>query len=67
MEPITRREFLKTAGKGLSLLAMLSGGITFSVPACSENKQSFANNLIHGEDQLKVIFLDKIHYRFLVI
>lgn len=60
MEPITRREFLKTAGKGLSLLAMLSGGITFSGPACSENKQSFANNLIHGEDQLKVIFLDKI-------
>ena len=61
MEPITRRTFLKTAGKGLSLLALLSGGITFCTPARSENAPLFANDLIHGEDQLKVIFLDKIH------
>ena len=56
---LTRRAFLKTAGKGLSLLALLSGGITFSLPARAENEKRFVNDLIHGEDQLKVVFLER--------
>jgi len=58
----TRREFLHTAGKGLSLLALFSGVIRFDAPAAAqEGEMLFANDLLRGEDQLKVIFLDKIH------
>ena len=55
----TRREFLKTAGKGLSLLALFSGGLTFSLPARAENEPRCVNDLIHGEDQLKIVFLER--------
>ena len=54
----TRREFLKTAGKGVSLLALLSGVIRYDASAQSAEKQ-FVNDLIHGEDQLKVVFLER--------
>lgn len=56
---ITRREFIKTAGKGLSLLAILSGGITFSLPDRAQGEMRFVNDLIHGEDQLKIVFLER--------
>ena len=55
----TRREFLKTAGKGLSMLALFSGVIRFDTPARAEGEETlFVNDLIHGEDQLKVTFLE---------
>lgn len=55
----TRREFLKTAGKGLSMLALFSGVIRFDAPARAEGEETlFVNDLIHGEDQLKVTFLE---------
>ncbi len=58
----TRREFLKTAGKGLSLLALFSGVIRFDTPAHAKGKETlFVNDLIHGEDQLKVTFLEIRH------
>ena len=58
----TRRDFLKTCGKGVSLLALFSGVIRFDAPARAESeKPLFANDLIRGEDQLKVIFLEKKH------
>ncbi|MBR5231043.1 MAG: hypothetical protein IKW00_02200 [Clostridia bacterium] len=58
----TRREFIKTAGKGLSLLALFSGVVRFDAPAkAAEGEMLFANDLLRGEDQLKVIFLDKKH------
>lgn len=54
---ITRREFLKTTGKGLSLLALFSGVIRFDAPAHAESDETlFVNDLIHGEDQLKITF-----------
>ena len=56
---ITRREFIKTAGKGLSLLAILSGGLTFSLPDRAQGEMRFVNDLIHGEDQLKIVFLER--------
>ena len=57
---LTRREFLKTTGKGLSLLALFSGVIRFDTPAARAdgNEELFVNDLIHGEDQLKVTFLE---------
>lgn len=57
---ITRREFLKTTGKGLSLLALFSGVIRFDTPNAQAESQEelFVNDLIHGEDQLKVTFLE---------
>ena len=59
---LTRREFLKTTGKGLSLLALFSGVIRFDTPARAEDdKELFVNDLIHGEDQLKVTFLEIRH------
>ena len=55
----TRREFLKTAGKGLSMLALFSGPLRFFIPAEAENSEElFVNDLIHGESQLKVTFLE---------
>ena len=58
----TRREFLKTAGKGLSLLALFSGVIRFDSPAKAEGDETlFVNDLIHGEDQLKITFLECRH------
>ena len=55
----TRREFLKTAGKGLSMLALFSGVIRIDTPARAEGEETlFVNDLIHGEDQLKVTFLE---------
>ena len=55
----TRREFLKTAGKGLSMLALFSGVIRIDTPARAEGEEPlFVNDLIHGEDQLKVTFLE---------
>ena len=56
---LTRREFLKTTGKGLSLLALFSGVIRFDTPVRAEgSEERFVNDLIHGEDQLKVTFLE---------
>ena len=55
----TRREFLKTAGKGLAMLALFSGVIRIDTPARAEGEEPlFVNDLIHGEDQLKVTFLE---------
>ena len=56
---LTRREFIKTAGKGLSLLALFSGVIRFDAPARAQgNEELFVNDLIRGEDQLKITFLE---------
>ena len=57
---MTRREFLKTSGKGLSMLALFSGVLRFDIPAAHAESQEelFVNDLIHGEDQLKVTFLE---------
>lgn len=57
---LTRREFLKTTGKGLSLLALFSGVIRFDTPVARANgsEELFVNDLIHGEDQLKITFLE---------
>lgn len=56
----TRREFLKTAGKGLSALALFSGPLRFFIPAQAEGEDvRFANALICGEEQLKVVFLER--------
>lgn len=56
----TRREFLRTCGKGLSMLALFSGPLRFFIPAQAEDGElKSANALIHGEEQLKVIFLER--------
>jgi len=56
----TRRAFLKTCGKGLSALALLSGPLRFFAPAQAEEGEMLsANALIHGEEQLKVAFLER--------
>lgn len=55
----TRREFLYLAGKA-SLLAMFSGALRFETRARGEGAQTLCvNDLIQGEEQLQVIFLDR--------
>jgi len=56
----TRREFLRLTGKSISLLALFTGVIRFDAPARGESAgMLFANNLLTGEDQLKVVFLER--------
>ena len=57
---VTRRDFLKICGKSVSLLALFSGVIRFDAPARAESESPlFVNSLIRGEEQLKVVFLQR--------